>query len=464
MSRNVYQVRVAGPRGPGLTTAQEALVQGALDAGEAAEAALETASAASRIAIPRVLAEGDSIMASNFALTFGTNFGMTQGIGELTWARAMFPYFEFEQWPDASDTTNYSSGMNIAVAGSTTASVLTRLEQGALLAPDIVCLAVGVNDINAGTAEATILANIQTAARWYSGLGCKVLLGTVRPVAASYHADWSDGGSRTLKRISLNASLAAWAATEPNVHLVNLDEGIGDGGSPVRPASGTTSDGLHLTRLGGFLGGQVWLSALRKVIKPLVIDRPSGPNLITGGLFTGTTGTAGTSTTGDVGDDWKVDGVSGGGATLPAAIAASKDADDDFQVLEITPGGGSAEWVAITREIGGVTLEEGKWYKGLARVKLLASDYWRGFTFTPWNGTTGSSAMGPSAILTDTLPLAEDTEFLVETPAFVGPSGGTTGAIILRLMIDGASPDPLTAHLLEVHIAEVPDPRPLHGL
>lgn len=432
-------------------------------AADRSEAAADSVAATAFALIPRVICEGDSIMAQNHAPTSGSLFGMTQARGELIWAHALFPYFEFDQWADASDTAYYSQGCNVAVGGNQTEQVIARLDTVSNLAPDIVCLAIGINDINGGDSAASTMANIETICAYYLSLGYRVLLGNLRPVEATYAVsgvDWSNDSARMVQRDALNAAIASYATTTPGVFLVDLAAAYSNGATPPRPNVGDMEDGLHPSATGAYRGGRAWEAALRKIIKPLAWSRPSGANIIGNGVFAGAGGTAGTGLTGDVAPQWAAtfsrSGASGGSAT------ASKNSADE-QVIAFTPGGNAWEQVQISRQSGGAALQEGRWYKGVLRIRLSASAFWRGV----WWQFSEDHAMGfgPAAsIYTAEIPDNQTLDLFIETPVMQAGVGGETGAVVIRVAIDGAATGTPTLTVIEAHVAEVADPGPLHGL
>jgi lysophospholipase L1-like esterase len=426
-----------------------------------AEAARDASIAASLAAVPRVGLEGDSIMAQNHDRV-GVEFIATSGLGELIWARSLFPHFEMDQWEDPADALHSSKGCNVAVGGHSTSQVIAQMEEVAKIAPDILCLAIGINDINGGNTAAFPMGNIKTICEYYTGLGIRVLLANLRPVGAGYAlTDWSDGSTRLAELLALNALIEDYAAITPNVVLVDLMAAYSNGATPPRPRAGETYDELHPNRTGAFWGGVLgWLPALRKVIKPLVIARPTGANIVTDGNFAGTGGIAATGFTGDVATNWLLECYANGGLGAGFGAVASKNAADQ-QVVTITPGGKSWELVQVNRAFGGALMQEGKWYKGLFRIRLSASAYWRAVSFQYSIHSQAMSGVDfTTAYIGDT---GEDLELLIETPHYQAPSGGEIGVTLAYIFTDGASPDPMQFTILEAYAAEVADPNPLHG-
>lgn len=425
-----------------------------------AEAAAVTAVAASQIAIPRILIEGDSIMAANHNPIFGPAFGASDLKGELIWARALFPYFEMDQWADPADTNHYSAGCNVAIGGNLTFEVLARRAAVMNQAPDIVCLCIGINDLNSGRTAAETMGRIEEIVRYYLGLGKIVLLGNIRPVAADYYGgDWSNGSSRMVQRAALNDLIAAFAAATPSVHLVDLASAYSDGASPPRPVNGSMYDGLHPSPTGGFYGGTAWRAALQRIIKRIHLVRPNTPNLISNGALTGTGGTASTGVTGNVAAEWVISRLGGGAGT--ATAVASKDGLDR-QTVVITPGGGSGfDVFQLSREFGGVQTQANRSYKARVQITLLGSAYWRLPYF--YVGELKMAVGFPTDPIDQRLPFSGDLTLEFETPV-LNATTTETHAIILRMGLDPAAPAPLTMVIHGVWLQEVPDPRPLHGL
>jgi hypothetical protein len=472
MSQSVYRVRATGPRGPGLSGADVTLLEGLVDDAEAAatDAAADAAIAAAAAVqwLPRVVCEGDSIMAANHIQYSGHSPPVTYGNGELIWARAQYPYFEFDQWEDATDTLHDSIGCNAAVGGSNTADVLARIEDSANLAGDVICFGVPVNGINQLLTPAAEMGRVQQICEYWVGLGKTVLLGNLRPVGAAYAVsgvDWTDGSTRQTNLLALNALIETYAETAPGVHLIDVFSAYEDPGNLNRPVATYVRDYLHPSRTGAAAGSIPWLGGLRKVIKPILTARPSGASVIAGSDMSGTGGTASTGVTGDVASTWIITRSTSGG--VGGSVAASKNADGE-QVVEFTPGGSSWERAVFTKTSGGATMASGSWYKGLFHIVLQASDFWRGASLQ-----FGAEylAMGyPADILTATIPAetftfnsSGDLEMFVESAVHL--SAGETGTVQFQIIIDGASTDPtMVATIREIGAFAVADPQPLHGL
>jgi lysophospholipase L1-like esterase len=430
-------------------------------AASAVAAAESVLSATPANLVPRVMIEGDSIMAGNHAVLSGSNFGQTQAIGELVWAHAQYPYFSLDQWADPGDTVNYSRGLNVAVGGNATLDVIARLATSTNVAPDIVALAIGINDINGGGTASATMAQIETICDYYIGLGKTVLLANLRPVSASYAlTDWSNGSTRLTQLLALNTLIANYAAATPNVHLVDLMAAYSNGATPPRPRDGEMGDGLHPNRTGAYVGSQAWLAALRKIVKPITIYRPYTASVVSNPLLTGTGGATGGGVTGPVAVNWFTYAGSYDGS-FAGSVAASKNASDQ-QVLTITPGGEVNEFISYSRGSGGAAMVSGRWYKGVMRVKLnaSASKRWRGVW---WKFAPSSEAFGPSGTL-ENAAINSDGDIIlhIETPVYQAPAD-EVGEINSLLVWDGRGGSALVATIMEIYVGEVANPNPLHN-
>lgn len=422
---------------------------------DSASLAQTAATEALNVAAVRVGDTGDSIVQRNHATSFGTTFGQTQGVGGMTWARALYPYFEFDVWESA--VSPYWSGLNSGISGNTAADVLARLEPISDLAPDIQRISVGVNSISAGTSAATIMSQLEQICAHFTGLGVRVILSNIRPVAASYDGGtWADGSAKMLVKAALNDMIADYCAITPNVTLLDLEAVHTDGGNPPRPKAGHMIDGLHLDRLGGLEEGRAITSLLRKMIKPLVERRPRGINLISNPTMVGGGGTASTGVSGSVGASWLAQRNLGS-----ASIVAGYNANGE-QAFTITPGGASAEQFQISRNFGGITVVPGKWYKGYIRIRLSAWAGWRG-PYLNFANATYMSALADVAN-TSVMTVPEDLDLYIETPTKLMPGGVTSVSPLFRMLIDGAAAGTGELTIKEWGLFEVPDPRPLHGL
>lgn len=204
------------------------------------EAAVRAVAAQDSAPLPiaggRVTSFGDSFV-NNAALKTG-NAITTYNSGVMVWAEAI-----------SQGRIIFNSDTNKGVDGEKTADINARIgSQAAALAAgtDIWFYSGGRNDVTQGIDAATTVGNIKAGSLALTALGKPVFLEIPNPPRAD---STLSAGQRTTMN-TVNAAIRAWAATQPNVYLVDYfadwDDGIG------QPKTNYTYDGLHPSRIGAF--------------------------------------------------------------------------------------------------------------------------------------------------------------------------------------------------------------------
>lgn len=351
--------------------------------------------------------------------------GLAQGIGEVNWAAAYWPNFEFDTWYDATVATRNFAGMNGGISGNTTADVLARCAAMLARRPSVVLVSVGTNDVGASVAASTAMANLQAICGYFTARGVKVILSNIRPRGSS---SIPDGDARLTILSDLNALISAYAAATPNVTLWDAYAAYDDGAG--RPVSGLLSDGIHPSRRGAQIAGRSLATVIASVMADQAIAQiPTPGALMSNDIMAGTGGTASTGSSGSMATGYTFTRVGGGTSTAVLSKNGS-----DFQQAVISPqaaGIADEAWL-IGRQSGGAPVSEGMWIRTYARVKLSAWDGWR---FIGHQGTrsVGLATVDAAAVM----DMPEEDTFDIIGPPYLVPTGVTSISMVLRIDVDG---------------------------
>ena len=198
------------------------------------------------------------------------------------------------------------------VSGDTAALMLARIEADVLdHEPDYVVVLVGINDISAGVATATIISNLQSIYSKINAIGATVVACLEYPSSSAY--------STTAKRealMQLNHAILDYARTHSNVVVANLYDALIDPTSATgAQKTGTLHDNIHPSVAGARLCAteisnvMTTLCPAQRIFSTSKIDVVSathqGGNLVLNGCMAGTAGTnTGTGMSGNVADSW----------------------------------------------------------------------------------------------------------------------------------------------------------------
>lgn len=435
-------------------TAIEGLAQGYVDAAEGAAEIAVAAAGNTFLAALRVLVMGDSVIEANH----NTQGASTNQYGEFFWAQAMFPYFNFDVWRDDSVGTRDFQGLNQGFAGENSADMLTHLAAAEQMAPDVICIAIGVNDLGQGVLPSVTAANIETAIKFWRARGKPILLGNVRPVGDNYGGDanWNyPAGTYQTRRITLNGLIEDLAEQYEGVTLVDLATAYG-GDVPV---AGDLRDKLHPKTQGAIKGSQPWIAGLKAHIKPLPANKPAyieSTNLVTNGTFTGTAGTKASTVTGTVGSSWF---YYGGSATT--SIVGSKPSDGG-QAFAIDPGAGSGTETLVIQPGNGDTTPNlgvpvGTTLRVVSVIEIDDWAGWRKFNVQMFAGRGTAANTDPDALVNLDFDGAR-------TFTFISPPAETYDATptpSIRISYDGAASGVGHITIRSIWIGIEQDPRPL---
>lgn len=308
--------------------------------------------------VPVFVAIGDSLT------EYETSGGSYQSKGRLCQARSLLGgRFDF---PVAN---------NLGVSGKTSTQVLNEQLTPALAVSGASWLSVlaGTNDPGAGISKETTLANLTAIYDAAIAKGFTVLAQAIPPrsvwtpltgsgiTAARQHYYWVNQGIRDYFRRARRGTI--YVADTDTANL-NQASNVGD------PLSGTTTDGIHQSDLGGELGGQAIYDVLNPVLPRLILptrsqanvydsaNNPLGNRLASLGFNIGTGGTASTGTSGTV--TTGMTSVRTSGSTLTATLskrtrAAVNGVALGGEIQDIVLGGGTggaaSEQIAYVRDL-----------------------------------------------------------------------------------------------------------------
>jgi lysophospholipase L1-like esterase len=172
-------------------------------------------------------------------------------------------------FPYANQTLNnaFVWMRNAGISGDTTAQMLARLAYDVLyLRPAWVSALGGVNDITAGTASATTIANLTAIYDQVLAAGATVIACVVLPTTSFNTAPRKAGVD------AINTAIRAYADSHADVVLVDWwaswsdpDEETGNGG--YNPLATLTVDGKHPSAAGAAILGAAWAAAIAAALE-----------------------------------------------------------------------------------------------------------------------------------------------------------------------------------------------------
>jgi lysophospholipase L1-like esterase len=399
---------------------------------------------------------GDSILQGNNLAAADGLLITALASREITWARALYPYFDIDTWIDLSDTKRHFVGMNSGVSGETTAQILSRVDRPAQPAPEIMIVSAGINSVLTGVSAESIEADLQAICDYYLHRGIKVILSNIRPVATRVIPDNS---TQRLVQEDVNAWIQTFATATPNVEFWNVaaayDDGLG------RPLSGYTADGLHPVSFGSQHAAFTLIPILQRLIEPVTeLMVPDVDNFFPNGRLKGGGGRADAGVTGRVAHGFSAQMISPGAkTTVAASTLPNPDTGGGIQEFRFSLHNGE------TSEIFGITLKPasfdvsalaGKWVKARCKLTLRAWDGWRGINF---NWTYMNWASDTPA--TDEMAKDIDWRLDLETMPFKLPDSPRRIAPTLWIYLHGdrATGDGIV-QIEQLEFFQVSDPQP----
>jgi lysophospholipase L1-like esterase len=238
------------------------------------------------------------------------------------------------------------------VGGDRSADALARVTaQVVARQPALAVVFIGVNDLPAGVAYGTVLANIQAITQILLDNGITPVVSTVPPsnsFSAGNCTDW----------FTLNAAITSWARSAAGVVYADMGHANSQAGANAcYPLAGTVTDAVHPSALGAYNMGNVLAAAMRSLAPKLdsewtqVADDPSNILSFHSDPFmvqTGGTATAGGGTiTGVVPLGWELKAF---GGTLTTSQVARTDNRPGkwFQIAAtVAPSSNDTELVAV---------------------------------------------------------------------------------------------------------------------
>jgi lysophospholipase L1-like esterase len=398
---------------------------------------------------------GDSILQGN-------NLGAPDGqlitalaTREITWTRALFPYFDIDTWIDLTDATRHFNGMNAGVSGETTAQVLARVRVPSLLAPEIMIVSAGINSVVTGISSASIESDLRAICEYYLSRGIKVILSNIRLVGTEIIPDNSP---QLTVRNDVNTWIEAFATSTPNLEFWNVAAAYDDGGG--RPMPGYTADGIHPVSLGSQHAALSLIPIIRRLIEPTAQPMaPDADNFFPNRRLKGRGGRTGTGVTGRVAQGFSAEMISPGAKTIVmASILPNAETDGGSQEFRFSPHGGNSSEVfslSLKAKSFDVAALAGKWVKARCKLTLRAWDGWRAINFNTTYMNWGSDT--PE---TDEIAQKVDWNLDLETMPFKLPGVPASIAPTLWIYLHG---DTATGtgmlQIQEFEFVEVDDPQ-----
>ncbi|HUD03020.1 MAG TPA: peptidoglycan-binding protein [Candidatus Paceibacterota bacterium] len=306
----------------------------------------------------KVSAIGDSIIGYNDAADVSAGVD-SNSYGEINWAWATDPRFNFDNWYDTSDPTgrNFSGANNgifsdhlVGSGTGATPGILNRLPAVLSHHPSILIFEGGTNTINSGdgpgeNTEAYVESEIDLALSEAREAGVWVILDVMHP-----RFDWPAGDPRYQELADVNTWIRAQAGRE-GVYAIWDSTSVFADNNGNQIAAHYMGDNVHQNQTGAQLSGAILLPILQNMISAgsTYNQNPLVGNFIgTTTNMTGTTGTKQASTTGSVATGFAL-GVTRGNSS----VAGSKEVISgslEKQVMTITPvpGGSSTAYHSVT--------------------------------------------------------------------------------------------------------------------
>jgi lysophospholipase L1-like esterase len=409
-------------------------------------AATESRTSASETGRVRVGYIGDSLLQGNNWVTPDGLRISTSTSREITWARALYPFFDVDTWVDLADPRHFT-GMNAGLSGDTSAQTLARVAQPARFRPDIMIVSVGINSITAGVAAHSITSDLSAICHYYLNLGMKVILANIRPVSTALIPD-RDPRLEVLQTV--NRWIKAFTETTENVTLWDVANAYDDGHG--RPKGGYTADGIHPVSLGAQHGALSLVPLLRRLIGTPPERQPKPKNFFPNGRLGGIDGRAGNGVSGYIAHGLYARMKPRNSKNIAiASVRPNPDTGGGIQQIRFsTPGGGrDVEVFSLSMAATNVDLSAlaGRWVKARCKLTLSAWNGWRAIfldaIYMDWG------ALPP---VTDEM-IVRDWDLEIETMPFKLPLAPAPIAPVLSIFLHGD--DAKGSGLLEIKQLEL---------
>lgn len=194
-----------------------------------------------------------------------------------TWTGSVYIAISGDSIPAGYGLTNYALGQsisnafspviestNVAVPGDTWANLAANQLTNALAtSPRYLFVHCGVNDVQAGTTWANVLAKMNTTMAACNAYGTRLLLGEIFP-----DTNFDDSKAATIRQ--WNTNYAAWAATNSGAYLVTQHDSFGQtrgstGLLDDLKAAYNQGDGVHLSQSAYDAWGPIIVGRFREI-------------------------------------------------------------------------------------------------------------------------------------------------------------------------------------------------------
>jgi hypothetical protein len=299
-----------------------------------------------------VSAIGDSIIGYNNEVDTASPGADAYSYGEVQWAWAIDPRFDFDTWYDTSDPSGRNiSGANNGVFGDhlvgpgtgSTPGILNRLPTVLSHHPDILIFEGGTNSISSGddgtgnpATASYVEGEIDAALTEAREAGVWIVLTTLRP-----RGDWPAGDPRYATLAAVNTWIRAQSGRD-GVYAIWDPYSVYVDGNGNQIVSLFQSDLVHQDTEGAQLSGAVLLPILQNMISSgsTFDQNPLDTNLDSNNGMTGTTGTKGTNATGTVATGFML-AIGRGNSTVVGSKQVISSTTEK-QIITITPVSGGA--------------------------------------------------------------------------------------------------------------------------
>ncbi len=381
--------------------------------------------------------------------------------GEMNVARMLSPRYNMDSFCyNRYDVGNnpvalYYDGGNQGASGDTSSGLLKRIQQILSLRPDVVVLAIGINDY---LAAANNIPNIITALR--NGGVKKIVLCTMRPTRST-----DEGNHQKLLLQAENAKLVAMAALD--VIICDLYSAYNQGDGYISTLD--SADALHPTVRGAVKGGKA-LKAILDTLFPAgnVFDALfAGTNALLPagvGYNLGSVAGPGTGITGFVPANLLITRSSNG--NIVGSLEANAQTGGQTAVFVITPGTGTTGQITVTPNPANYAYTSAsKWFKIIAELELSGWDQWIVPTIAiskrPFDATLYSSAFTVDNVVSMINPSGQpalDMHVSSEPIQFDSATTGFYPSIKMNWNETGATGTG-TLKVKRWGVFEIPDPR-----
>lgn len=329
----------------------------------------------------------------------------------------------------------------LGISGSTTAEVIEQLSWLATQATgpgwDVILLS--TNDITAGTATATITANLQTIFDARRAQGRRLVL-------VNEHARWGTAvgtpmtaGQQTT-HAAINAFIASYAAANGCVLVDSYSATYDSGNTDRRPVTGYLVDNVHPHELGAQVIGDAVAAALQSVTG-YAAQRQQGSagNLLSVGYFQGSGGVKGSGVTGTVATGWQVVVNSGNANPVCSVEARADGVAGNWQRMQFSSTVAGAfsctPSPAPTLADLGLAVGDSIYFEAEFDARSLSSvraiNIFVQFTGSALDTVNACNSDGTSTTLSDT--------YTLRTPTFVIPAGTTAISLQIRVSHNATS-------------------------